>query len=427
MDSLLRFIKKFIPRRLFDALAPIYHYLLALAGAIVYRFPGRSLTVVLVTGTKGKSSTLEFMNAILEEAGHKTALVSTIRFKIGDKSEPNLFKMTLRGRFFLQRYLRRAVKAGCTHALIEMTSEGAKQYRHKWLFPDALIFTNLAREHIESHGSYEKYREAKLSIARELGTTTKPNPILVINKDDAEARHFLELPRIAKKTTYSLSLAEPIKLEKSQSHIIIESRAITLGVPGEFNIYNFLGAYVLAREWKIPFTTIKSGAEKLTRIAGRIENVAAALPEIPFSVIVDYAHTPESLESLYKAFPSDRKICVLSGTGGGRDTWKRPVMGEIADRYCDSIILTDEDSYDENPLKIVNEIKNGITEHAPIIELDRRKAIRLAINQANPSDVILLSGKGTDPYIMGPNGSKTPWSDARIAHEELAGYLAQKK
>ena len=134
-----------------------YHYLLAFVGAVVFGFPSRKLNVIAVTGTKGKSSVVELISALLEEAGFKTAHASTIHFKIGDKVERNMHKMTMPGRFFLQHFLRRAVRAGCTHAVIEMTSEGARQFRHKFISLDALIFTNLAPEHIESHGSYENY------------------------------------------------------------------------------------------------------------------------------------------------------------------------------------------------------------------------------------------------------------------------------
>ena len=166
---MLGIIKKIIPKPIFQFLQPIYHYSLAVLGALIYDFPSKKLIVVGVTGTKGKTTTTELVNAILEEASYKTALASTLRFKIGEKEERNFFKMTMPGRFFMQKFLREAVKANCSHAVIEMTSEGAKQFRHKFISLDALIFTNLAPEHIESHGSYENYVQAKLNIARETG------------------------------------------------------------------------------------------------------------------------------------------------------------------------------------------------------------------------------------------------------------------
>ena len=165
---MLYFLKKLIPASLFRFLQPYYHFLLAYAGAARYMFPSKKLIVVGVTGTKGKSSVIEIINAILEEAGNTTAVLNTIRFKIGNKTWSNKFKMTMPGRFFIQKFLRSAVIAGCTHIVLEMTSEGVKQFRHKCIELDALIFTNIAAEHIEAHGSYEHYVKAKLQLAKEL-------------------------------------------------------------------------------------------------------------------------------------------------------------------------------------------------------------------------------------------------------------------
>jgi UDP-N-acetylmuramoyl-L-alanyl-D-glutamate--2,6-diaminopimelate ligase len=134
---------------------------------------------------------------------------------------------------------------------------------------------------------------------------------------------------------------------------------------------------------------------------------------------VDYAHTDDSLRKLYETFPTSRKIAVLGSTGGGRDSWKRPVLGKIADEYCDEIIITNEDPYDEDPMKIINEVASGMEKHDPTIILDRREAIAKALSLANKGDTVLISGKGTDPYIMGPNGTKIPWDDATVAKEEL--------
>ena len=142
-----------------------------------------------------------------------------------------------------------------------------------------------------------------------------------------------------------------------------------------------------------------------------------------FLAVVDYAHTPDSLQALYDAFPNRRKICVLGNTGGGRDTWKRPEMGAIADAECESVILTNEDPYDENPENIVNAMASGM-KRKPRIVMDRRDAIREALSLAKAGDVVLISGKGADPYIMGPHGTKTPWSDATVVREELEKLLS---
>src|SRR3989344_5946083 len=192
MDKFLQTIKRFIPKGIFNALAPIYHNKLALLGAVFYRFPSQKIKVVGVTGTKGKATTVELINAILEEDGQKTALAGALRIKVGEKSEPNKFKMTMPGRFFVQRFLRRAVSAKCDWAILEMTSEGTELFRHKFLDLDALVFTNLSPEHIESHGSYENYVAAKLKIAKALAKSRKSNKTIIVNNDDKEAGKFLD-------------------------------------------------------------------------------------------------------------------------------------------------------------------------------------------------------------------------------------------
>lgn len=422
MENILRIIKKLIPRNIFRSLQPAYHFSLTLLAALLYRFPSRKIKVVAITGTKGKTSTTEIVNAILEEAGYRTALAGTLRFKIGDEEERNLYKMTIPGRFFVQRFLRRAVKAGCDWVIIEMTSEGAKQFRHKFIDFDALIFTNLSPEHIESHGSFENYKDAKLSIARTLATSQKRPRIIVANDDNQHASEFLAVDADTK-TTYSLKDAEPYTLEKDATTFNFMGSPLHAHLSGAFNLSNILAGISFARTLNISPEVIRRAIEKFHGIRGRVERVNAGQD---FDVIVDYAHTIDSLEKVYEVFQDSRKICVLGGTGGGRDSWKRPAMGAVAAAHCDEIILTNEDPYDEDPQKIVSEILAGIEGAKAEVIMDRREAIAVALRKAETGDAVIITGKGTDPFIMGPNGTKTPWDDADIAREELA-KLAFKK
>lgn len=420
MENILRIIKKFIPHNIFRAFQPSYHYLFALLAAIVYRFPSRRIKVVAVTGTKGKTSTTEIVNAILEEAGYRTAIAGTLRFKVGEQEERNLYKMTIPGRFFVQHFLRRAVRAECDWVILEMTSEGARQFRHKFINFDALIFTNLSPEHIESHGSFENYKDAKLSIARALANSKKRPRIIVANADNQYANEFLSVDADTK-TTYSLKDAEPYTLEKDSTTFTFMGSPLHAHLSGSFNLSNMLAGISFARTIGITPEVIRRALEKFHGIRGRVERVNAGQD---FDVIIDYAHTTDSLEKVYEVFQDSRKICVLGGTGGGRDSWKRPAMGGIAGAHCDEIILTNEDPYDEDPQKIVSEIMAGITgTHAEII-MDRREAIAHALSLAKTGDAVIITGKGTDPYIMGPNGTKTEWDDAAIAREQLTklGY-----
>ncbi|MDE1874637.1 MAG: UDP-N-acetylmuramyl-tripeptide synthetase [Patescibacteria group bacterium] len=425
-ESILYHIRKIIPQAIFHFFQPIYHASLAFIGAVIYRFPSHKLKVIAVTGTKGKSSVTELVSAILEEAGHTTAVSNTIRFKIGGGSRDNLYKMSMPGRMFIQRFLRQAVKAGCEYAVIEVTSQGAAFYRHKFIAYDALIFTNLAPEHIEAHGSYENYVRAKLSIAEEAARSSKPHTVLVANADDKVTNLFLKKD-FDEKRLYSLDDARPFELRKEGFSMTVQGVRMESSLSGEFNIYNELAAISLAESEGISIDACKRAIEKFTGIRGRVEKIDAGQD---FTVVVDYAHTPDSLEKLYRVFKGTRRICVLGNTGGGRDTWKRDEMARIAERDCDEIILTNEDPYDDDPRKIVEDMAKAIGEESRRKKLhvimDRREAIARALSLARTGDSVLITGKGTDPYIMGPNNTKIPWSDARVAREELE-KLAKKQ
>jgi len=432
MENILRKIKKLVPKKVFSFFQPIYHYKLALLGALRHRFPAREIKIVFVTGTKGKSSTTEFVNAMLESAGKKTALLSTIRFKIGNESRPNKFKMTTPGRFFVQKFLRDAVTAGCEYAIVEMSSEAAKQYRHKFIDFDALIFTNISPEHIESHGSYTKYLAAKLSLAKALQKSKKSGKIVVVNGDDPEAEKFLNI-NVPVKVEYKIADAKPYDLKENGSTFTLFGQQVQTVLPGIFNIYNILAAANYCYTQGVTLTQMQSAIKNLQEIKGRVQKIEAGQD---FTVVVDYAHTADSLKNLYEAFPKSHKICILGNTGGGRDTWKRPEMAKVADKYCDEIILTDEDPYDDNPRQIVAEMEKGIEKKPYSVIMDRRTAINTAIQKAynlekasgkkhDAKISVLITGKGTDPYIMRANGKKEPWSDAEVVTEELKKVLVR--
>lgn len=436
MESILRIVKKILPKSFLKRLLPAYHYYLAKLGAAWYRHPSRSIKVVFITGTKGKSSTTEILTAVLEVAGKKVAAAGTIRFKIADKTWPNKFKMTTPGRFFLQRFLRQAVDVGCEYAVIEMSSEAAKQHRHRFIDFDALLFLNISPEHIESHGGWDNYLAAKLSLAKALEASPKRPRVIVANKDDKESEKFLAVG-IEDKRTFSLRDAEPYMLDHFGSYFTYQGRNIRTHLEGTFNIMNILAALTYASTQGVSLDAMQKGLEKLTGIAGRVQRVS--LPDSDpnknkqdFNVIVDYAHTADSLEKVYGVFKDSKRVCVIGNTGGGRDAWKRPAMAKVANDNCSHIIFTNEDPYDEDPDKIIKEMLPGITVTPYEIVMDRRAAIRRAIEKAKElrahdrgTDVsVMITGKGTDPYIMEANGRKTPWSDAKVAQEELTKALA---
>ena len=419
MEKFLHTIKKFIPVSVFKKLQPAYHYLLAFYGAARYLFPSHKIYVVGVTGTKGKSSTTEIINTLLEGAGYKTAMVNGIRFKVADKSTPNKLKMTMPGRTLIQSYVRKAVKAKCDYFILEITSEGAEQFRHKFMNLNTLIFTNVSTEHIESHGSYEKYLEVKLSIAKELENSCKKETAIIANTDDKEGERFLAVEATHKKP-FSLKDLGLYEIKEDKTIFRIGDTVFSSPLLGKFNLYNTLAAITFAKHIGISDDVMQNPLKNLSKIRGRVEKINVGQN---FDVVVDYAHTADSLRQFYGVFEGKRKICILGSTGGGRDQWKRPEMGGIADTYCDTIILANEDPYDEDPMKIINDVADGIKHHKPLIILDRRKAIARAIKEADKDSVVLITGKGTDPYIMEENGKKTPWDDATVAKEELEKFL----
>lgn len=423
LEKILRKIEKIIPKKVYTFFQPYYHFILGFLGALLYGFPSNKLTVIAVTGTKGKSTTSEILFNILNEAGIKTSLISTIKFAIGNETRRNLLKMTTPGRFSLQKFLSKSVKEGCTHAVIEISSEATLLYRHRFIKLDGLIFTNLSPEHIERHGSYENYRDAKLNIARHVLSSENGKKILTINTDDKEAPLFENLGKFKVINKVSINNAKPFETNCESSHFTWREKAIETKLIGEFNILNALLAMETAKTLGVSEDNITKTIEKISLIRGRLEKIDMGQN---FLVVVDYAHTADSLEKLYGAFLGKRKICVLGGTGGGRDKWKRPKMGEVASRYCDEIILTNEDPYDEDPEKIISDIRTGISNNKVEVIIDRRRAINRALRKATADSAVLISGKGTDPYIMGPNNTKEEWDDAKVAREELEKVLTKK-
>jgi UDP-N-acetylmuramoyl-L-alanyl-D-glutamate--2,6-diaminopimelate ligase len=250
---------------------------------------------------------------------------------------------------------------------------------------------------------------------KQLAKSKKPTRLSIANIDNKHAFSFL-IHTVEKNIGYSLADVKILSETQGSTIVSYKDTTITIPLPGKFNILNALAALTLATELGIKPEDAKRGIESLTQIRGRVEKVDEGQN---FTVIVDYAHTDDSLRKLYETFSSSRKIAVLGSTGGGRDSWKRPVLGKIADEYCDEILITNEDPYDEDPSKIIAEVARGMTIHTPHIILDRREAIAKALSLARINDTVLITGKGTDPYIMGPNGTKEIWDDAQVVREEL--------
>jgi len=431
LEKLLSFGRKVIPQPIFNFFQPAYHLFLGALAVFWYDFPSRKLKIIGVTGTNGKSTTVFLINQILEKAGYKTASLSSIYFTTNGDIELNNLKMTMPGRFKIHKFLRRAVEAGCQYAVLEITSEGIKQHRHRFIGFDTAVFTNLTPEHIESHGGFENYKQAKGQLFQSLKTNGKS----IINLDDPNSHYFL---RFAAKEKWGYALqklqmgaapatgAAPIATIQAKNYQVNQSGVsffvdgvnFNLNLIGKFNISNALAAIAVGTAEGISLEKMKLALGEIKGIPGRLEIVTKEL----FTVIVDYAHTPDALEKVYQTARkmSDGKLIgVLGSAGGGRDKWKRPEMGKIAEKYLDMIIITNEDPYDEDPSQIISEIVEGIKNKEVKKIIDRREAIRYALKIAEKDDVVIITGKGCELWMCVEGNKKIPWDDRKVVKEEI--------
>lgn len=434
--------RRFIPKSLFG----VYHGMLADLATWRYGRPAREMTIIGVTGTSGKTTVSLMLHAILERAGHPTAVATTALFAIRDTQRVNDRKMTMLGRFALQKFLRRARTAGCTHAIVETTSEGLAQNRHRGLDYDVAVLTNLTPEHIESHGSFAAYRQAKERLFHVLTLTARKPRVkksIIVNADDESAPIFL---RHAADDYYTFSLtkrsigtASPvqaldIELSPSGSSFMLEyagrGERVHLKLLGRMNVENAMAAATTAIALGVPIGVIAEGLVSVESVPGRMESITAG----GVTVVVDYAFHPKAMEELYavvEQLPHRRVIHVLGATGGGRDRARRPVLGRMASERADIVIVTNEDPYDEDPYAIMDEVKAGVMEIGGRAEdrnvftiFDRRAAIGKAVSLAGKGDLILVTGKGSEQAIVVANGKRVPWDDrtaVRSALEEKFG------
>lgn len=439
-------LRQIIPRSLVEA----YHYLWALTGALRYRWPSRELIVIGVTGTKGKTTACALIHSLLQGVGIRTALSSSESFRYGDEIETNTSRVTMPGRWFLQHFLRQAVERQCEVAIVEVTSEGLMQHRQAGIDFDLTVFLNLHPEHIEHHGGYERYREAKGRLFQALlrgrnkhlrGKVIRKT--IVANLDDREADYFLSFPA-QQKITFALNLPdrdvtthlvpEKVQLTARGTSFSLDGTTFTTPVIGRQNLANVLAVLATIRALDLSLASVGEPLAAFSLPAGRFE----IIPARGFRVVVDYAHTPNSIEALYQnvfdLLKPKRLVCVIGSTGGLRDKWKRPVIGEIAARYCSEIVITNEDPFDEEPRTIMRSIERGLQRYLEeydfqkphqIIE-DRREAIRYALGRAGPGDAVVLIGKGSERTIETAAGSVS-WHERTVVEEELANlHRAQR-
>ncbi|MFH1145338.1 MAG: UDP-N-acetylmuramoyl-L-alanyl-D-glutamate--2,6-diaminopimelate ligase [bacterium] len=436
--------------RFFYSLAlNLYHRLWAFISALWYGCPSNKMIVIGVTGTNGKSTTTYLIAKILEHCGFTTGCTSTALFKVRKKEWLNDKKMTMVGRTQLQGLLRQMADAGCQYAVVETSSEGIKQYRHWGINYDLAVFTNLTPEHIESHGSFNAYKEAKGKLFKHL--TKRPvkrlvNPMtgkledipkrIIANVDDEHSDYYLGFPA-TEKVAYSCGGKQPtcqvngyfgatdIELRPDGSSFTVNEQRYEVKLPGMFNVFNALAAISATASLGMKTEDIASGLMAITSMPGRMEFINQGQL---FKVLVDYAPEPESLKQCYEAlklFPHKQLIHVLGSAGGGRDKSRRPILGKMAALQADVVIVTNEDPYDEDPAEIIEQVAAGAVEGGKVLGdslltiIDRKEALKRAFQLAGDDDLVLLTGKGCEQAICVANGKKIPWDERTVAREVL--------
>jgi len=455
MEKILNKIKKILPKKIFKALQPAYHFFISWLSALVCRHPSEDLIVIGVTGTTGKTTSVYLIAKMLESAGYKVGYTSTAMFNDGQKEWLNDKKMTMIGRFFTQKIIKQMAKNGCQYAIIETTSEGIRQFRHRFINYDILVFTGLYPEHIDSHGSFENYKKAKgklfehlkrckIKYANEEKKIVKSESGIkkiglerikkttIINGDDEAAEYFLNFSA-DQKIAYTKSdkydnLSEKfkilkysnIKADRNGTSFKVNNVDINLQILGKFNATNAMNAVGVALCQEIDLEKIKKGLEKITGVAGRLENIDEGQN---FTIIVDYAFEPNAVEKLYetiKFIPHNKVIHVLGSTGGGRDISRRPRLGNIAGEKADFVVVTNEDPYDDDPEIIINQVafgaeKAGKLDKENLFKIsDRREGIKKALDLAGEGDIVLITGKGSEQAICVAHGEKITWDDRAV-------------
>ncbi|KMZ40169.1 UDP-N-acetylmuramoyl-L-alanyl-D-glutamate--2,6-diaminopimelate ligase [Brevibacillus brevis] len=397
----------------------------------IFGSPTKEVKVIGVTGTNGKTTTTHLIDKILRDQSKQTGLIGTIHMRIGDVTEE--VKNTTPDAIDLQRSFRRMCDVNTDYAIIEVSSHALELGRVRGCEIHTAVFTNLTQDHLDYHKTMENYRYAKSLLFSQLGNgyDTDRLKTAVLNADD-EASELYATVTPARVITYGIDQpadvrAKQIEITSKGTSFTVESFAgsarLNLKLMGKFNVYNALAAIAVTLAEGIPLEEIKASLEEVAGVNGRFEAVDAGQP---FAVLVDYSHTPDSLENALmtvKEFARGNVFCIV-GCGGDRDRTKRPIMAQIATKYADLTVLTSDNPRSEEPQAILDDMLAGLSEVAPdryTALTDRREAIAHAVSLAKPDDVILIAGKGHETYqIM--KDQVLPFDDREVAREAIARY-----
>lgn len=400
-----------------------YHYLQAVTASMKYHFPGKKLRIIGVTGTNGKTTTCFMIWQMLNQAGYKTGLMTTVAYGI-KTLKPELNHMTTVDAFTLNQRIKTIADSGAEFLVLEITSHALAEYRILNLPIEIAVFTNLTHDHLDYHKTLKKYREAK-------GKLFKKARFSIFNADDVATKHYQTLTK--NYACYGIkngeNKAENIQLKVDGVKYSYHDMNIETKIPGIFNVYNSLAACLVGERLGLSKEAIETGIKSLDSVEGRMNLINEGQP---FTVIVDYAHAPDALEKVFDSLPKKHgKIISVHGGAGRRDPSTRPLRGEILGKYSDLVIITEDDSRDEDPETIATGFIKGAEKTGKVIgknlfkELNREKAIKLAIDFAKKDDIVLILGKGHEKTILRADGPH-PFEDTKVAKKLLKAKLNQK-
>ena len=427
--NIRKLVKSLIPRSLFRRIEPYGHLLEAMIMQLIYGFPARGLKVIGVTGTNGKTSTCFLIQRMLHEAGYKVGMMTTVGYGVGANIKPQIQHMTTASSGLLLKRIKTMRRQGAEWLVLEATSHGLAQHRVYGIPFSVAVMTNLTHEHLDYHGTFERYRDAKRRLFKQANHNRKGLRVGVINAEDPSAELFKS--DISHALTYGVNTgdvrATEVRLKADGVSYIAKSKEhaykISCRLPGSFNVYNSLAAVCVGQILGLSETQIEKGIAALEGVEGRMMTIDEGQK---FNVIIDFAHTPDSFEKLFTDIrPAVKgKLIALFGSAGRRDEAKRAVQGRIAGKYADEVIITEEDDRDIDGNEIMAQIASGAQESGKVKDKDlflvhdRTEAIAFAFSRAKNGDTVLLLGKGHEKTIERADGEH-PWNEMNVARTAL--------
>ena len=422
-------VKKLIPRQLFTSIEPYGHLGEAVLFNVINGFPARGLKVIGVTGTNGKTTTAFLIHRMLHEAGYKVGLMTTVAYGAGMDIKPQVTHMTTSSVPVLHKRIKELKAQGVEWLVLETTSHALAQHR-VWGVPYSIsVLTNITHEHLAYHGTFERYVAAKRMMFEQTNRNKKGMQLGIINADDPNAANFASA--VNNTLMYGMEQGDITARDVKMSPNGVSYTATVDGkdyhidckLPGSFNVYNSLAAVCVGHAVGLSEQQVEQGIAALEGVEGRMTRIDEGQD---FNVIVDYAHTPDSFEKLFNDLRRVGKgrIIALFGSLGGGDKGKRPLQGEIAGRFANEVILTQEDDRDEDPQAIMNDIAAGAEKAGKVRDKDlffihdRTEAIQFAMNRARPGDTVLLLGKGHEKTQEDANGEH-PWNEEVTARTAI--------